>query len=128
MNEILNLKWIGPTAVTESTNDHGDSAATYPEAIGATGYFFLAAVLALILGGPPLYDSLLAFRRALSSSLTWTIVPEVFDSSLQPIKGRCDPINSVRSRIRPRGKHRVLMSSSLKGDVEGDRPREIWIK
>jgi hypothetical protein len=62
MNEVQNPEWIGRTAVTESKNDYGESAATYREVIGTTGYFFLPAVLALLLGGPPLYDSLLAFR------------------------------------------------------------------
>ena len=96
-----------------------------PRSRRVTGYFFLAAVLALILGGPPLYDSLLAFRRALSSSLTWTIVPEVLDSSLQPIKGRCEPMNSVRSRIRPRGKHARSHVEFSKGEVERDRPGNL---
>ncbi len=44
---------------------------TYSELVFANGYFFLGtAALALLLGGPPLYASALAFRWAICSSLT----------------------------------------------------------
>ena len=114
MNDVQHPRRVRTDGCEASRSDDGESLATYPEFISSTGYFFLLAALALLLGGPPLYDSLLAFRWAFVSSLTWTIVPEVLESSLQPISGRCEPMKSIRSRMRPRGKHAVLMSSSLR--------------
>src|SRR4029077_8921435 len=108
------------------------------ERIFATGYLILPALLVLPLGGPPLYPSLLDFKLALASSLTWTIVPEVLDSSVQPVSGKCEPMNTMSRRKRPRGKRAALMSSprgrdgSRRGEFgsdesvrTGDRPPEF---
>jgi len=103
-------------------SDDGGSPATYPEVVSATSYFF--SLVALVVGGPPLYDPLLDFRWALASSLTSTTVPEVLESSLQPVSGRCEPMNSMRSRMRPRAKHGVLMLSPRRAkSKKGHDPR-----
>jgi len=85
---------------------------TYSELVFAISYFLGTAALAWLLGGPPLYASALAFRWAICSSLTWTIVPEVLDGSLQPISGKCEPMKRMRRRMRPLGKYAFLMSSA----------------
>jgi len=43
---------------------------THSELVFAISYFLGTAALALLLGGPPLYVSALAFRWAIVSSLT----------------------------------------------------------
>src|SRR5271167_4588019 len=98
------------------------SPANYPAGASATGWPFLLAPLAF-LGGPPLYDSDFDLRCALASSLRSTIVPEVFDSSVQPLSQRCEPMNRQRNARRSRRKRIVIMAITLMGEVERDRPR-----
>src|SRR5262245_23335261 len=87
------------------------SPATRPEVVFAAGYFFAPVACPLSLARPPLYESILDFRCANSSSLRSTIVPEVFDASSQPIRGSCEPMNRVRSRMRACGKRALRMLS-----------------
>jgi hypothetical protein len=96
---------------------------TNPRYTDATSYRILPEDLACFLGGPPLYDSALDFLWATASGFSATWVPEVLESSLQPINRACEPINRLSRRMRPRRNRAVLMFEfSIGQDEERTRP------
>ena len=89
------------------------------------GGAFGGLALALLLALPPLYDSTFVFRWALRLLADLdACVPEVFDSSSQPLRTRCEETKRVSRRERPRMRCACLMiESSRTRKGERDHPR-----
>src|SRR5262245_2630570 len=100
------------------------SRATRPEVVTTTGYFFAWGALTRSLVRAALYASSLDFKWAVSSSLRWTIVPEVFDPSLQPLRKSCELMNRTRSEMHPSRERGLRMLSPPKRSLGGrNHPR-----